>query len=93
MVRHVVLYKLKAGESAEKLVERFLSMRGQVPHLLSIEAGADFLHSPRSYDVALVTTFESREAMAAYREHPFHKGVSSYVHSVIESSASVDFEF
>ncbi|MDR3293358.1 MAG: Dabb family protein [Clostridiales bacterium] len=94
MITHVVLYKLKENtpEIRKKMVENFYSMKGNIPALLDIEAGEDFLHVERSFDIALVCKFESREGFAEYQAHPVHQPVKKYVHSVVEKSQSVDFE-
>lgn len=92
--RHIVLYRLKdpAEESKQALKEKFLTLKGNVPQVKEIEVGTDLLKSQRSYDVALVITFDRKEDLAEYKAHPFHVGVSEYVHSVIEASVSCDFE-
>ncbi len=94
MFRHIVLYRLKdRGEEAKQaLKSRFLTLRGNVPQVKEIEVGTDCLYSGRSYDVALIITFENKEDLAVYKADPFLVALSEYVHSVIESSASCDFE-
>ncbi|MDR1906337.1 MAG: Dabb family protein [Clostridiales bacterium] len=94
MVTHVVLYKLKDNneETRKKMTENFLSMNGKISALIDVRAGADFLKSERSFDVALICKFENREKLKEYQEHPEHQPVKKYVHSVVERSQSVDFE-
>ena len=61
MVNHVLMIKLKdnSKEQCEKLRDLFMTMKGRVPQALDVEAGADFLHSERSFDVCLTVTLES----------------------------------
>ena len=94
MFRHIVLYRLKYRTEEEKsaLKNRFFSLRGQVPQIRDLEVGTDVLYSNRSYDVALVITFDKKEDLTTYKAHPFHMGVAEYVHSVIDHSVSCDFE-
>ena len=94
MYRHIVLYRLKdrSEDSRRALREKFLSLEGQVPQIRAIEVGIDDLAEARSYDVALNLTFDNKHDLSAYKAHPFHAGVSEYVHGVIESSVSCDFE-
>jgi hypothetical protein len=94
MITHVVLYKLKENtpEIRKKMIETFYSMEGKIPALLSIKAGEDFLGAARSFDIALICEYESREKLKEYQEHPVHQPVKAYVHSVVEKSQSVDFE-
>lgn len=95
MVYHVVMYWVKDGVTQAQIqetVEKFYSMEGKIPGLVKVEAGQDFEKSPRSADFCLCTVLESRQALAAYREHPAHLPVKAHVHTVVERSASADFE-
>lgn len=94
MVRHIVCYKLKdpTDEVKQKTKEIFLSMQGRVPEVKSVTVGIDELHSERSFDIVLDVTFDSFEAMASYQRNDYHVSVvKKHVHSVKESSISVDF--
>ncbi len=94
MVRHIVLFQIKPEFKPEipSIVKGFYSMVGKVDGLVSLEAGADFLGSERSYDVALVTAFRDRAALDAYQEHPAHLPVKKRMHEVRLSSVSCDYE-
>lgn len=95
MVQHIVMYWMKDRENEtllEETIAKLNSMRGKIPGLLSIQASRDGLHSPRSCDLCLVTTLESFEALEKYRVHPVHLPVQAHMHSVVERSASADFE-
>ena len=65
MIRHIVMFKIKDEYKDEipQLVKNFYGMKGRIEGMLELEAGADILHSERSYDLALVTLFENREAI------------------------------
>lgn len=94
MIRHIVLFKLKSEYLGEiqSLIDGFYTMEGKVDGLLSLEAGADFLKSDRSYDLALVTTFRDRAAFDAYQSHPLHQPVRKRMHEVRLTSVACDFE-
>ncbi|SDX38957.1 Dabb family protein [Paenibacillus sp. CF384] len=94
MITHIVLFKLKDGspESVARTVQVLKNMEGKIDELLSIEVGTDVLHSERSYDIALITKFESMDTLAAYQVHPIHKEVIAHITEVREASVSVDFE-
>lgn len=94
MIRHIVLFKLKPEyqEELPKLVENFYTMKGRVPGLMDLEAGADFLGSERSYDLALICTFQDRAAFDAYQTHPLHQPIRKRMHEVREGSVACDFE-
>lgn len=96
MVRHIVCYKL-TDNSEEKKKETqnvLLSMKNNVPMLKSIEVGTDFFCSDRSFDVALIATFESREDYNKYLEDDYHNNVvMKHTHSVACKTVIVDFDF
>ena len=94
MVRHIVLFKIKDEFRAEipDMVEKFYGMKGKIEGLVNLEAGADFLHSDRSYDVALITEFTGREALEAYQTHPVHLPVKKRMGEVRISSIACDYD-
>ncbi|MCX8129101.1 MAG: Dabb family protein [Clostridia bacterium] len=94
MVTHIVFFKLKdrSSENVEKTRQVLAGLDGKVPQLRHIEVGVDVLHSERSYDLALVTKFDSLDDLQAYQVHPEHVKVAEYIASVRDIVASVDFE-
>ena len=94
MITHVVLFKLK--DASQKNVEKarvvLSGMRGKIPILRHLEVGMDVLHSERSYDIALITRFDSMEDLKAYQILPIHLEVAKYINSVKETSIAVDYE-
>ena len=94
MVRHVVLYTIKDEYKAKipQLVEAFYGMKGKIPGLVELEAGGDELRSERSYDLALITVFESWDAYKAYLTHPAHLPVKAGMHEARSGSVSCDYE-
>jgi Stress responsive A/B Barrel Domain len=94
MITHVVLIKLNhpSPENLESVVSRIMSLNGKIDVLKSIVAGTDIVHSPRSYDVALIAYFENRQDLETYSAHPVHVPVLEFVGSLASSIAAVDFE-
>ena len=95
MIKHVVCFKLQepSCELLKKTKEILLSMKGNVPMLRDIEVGVDFLHSPRSYDIILIVTLDSKEDLDKYQNDPYHCDVvKRHMHSVASSSIALDFE-
>jgi hypothetical protein len=94
MITHIVFFKLKerTPEVVNKTKEVLMNMEGKIGVLLSIEVGVDIIHSDRSYDLALITKFNSLTDLDAYQVHPIHKEVITYIASVREASVSVDYE-
>ncbi len=95
MITHIVLFKLKdeSAESVEKARNILMDMKGKIPELKGMEVGTDITHSDRSYNLALITKFESINDLEAYQVHPVHVKVAEYMISVRASTVTVDFEF
>lgn len=95
MFTHVVFFKLKEKdeENIKKAKEILMRVDGKIPTLKTVRVGIDVVRSGRSYDLALIATFDSRNDMDAYQIHPVHVNeVLAYLKPMLESSASVDFE-
>jgi len=94
MITHIVLFKLKdrSMESLEKARNILMGMENKIPELKHIEVGIDINNSEISYDIALLTKFESLKDLKAYQNNPLHLEVAEYVFSVEESLAVVDYE-
>lgn len=94
MFTHIVFFKLKepTEENLQKAKDIFLSMKGNIPMLKYLEVGVDELHTERSYDLALITKFDSLEEMNIYQKHPYHvEKVLAPLKDMIESSKAVDY--
>jgi len=92
MIKHIVLFKLKDVRDTKLCIEALCSMRGRIEGLVDINAGADFLHSDRSYDVALTCTFTDRAAFDAYQNHPVHVPVKELIGKLRTASVAADYE-
>ena len=93
MIKHIVCFKLKEGESPEKAKEVLLSMKGNVSLIKDIEVGTDFLHSDRSYDVYLSVVLADKQALEDYQNDPYHVNVvKKHMHEVRQASVAIDFE-
>lgn len=95
MFTHIVLFKLKENtkENRELLASILRGMEGKIDLLRGIEVGIDELNSERSYQVSLITRFDSFEDMDAYQIHPYHVNeVVAKIKSLIECSKTVDYQ-
>jgi len=94
MITHIVFFKLKdrSPENIAETVQVLRNMEGKIEELKAIEVGTDIIHSERSYDIALVTKFDSLAALDAYQVHPEHQKVIAHMTQVREASVSVDYE-
>lgn len=95
MIKHIVCFKLAepTEENCKKAKEVLMSMKGNVPTVIDIEVGLDFLHSQRSYDIILQVTLESRDVLDTYQNDPYHVDVvKKHMHAVCASSIAVDYD-
>lgn len=95
MIKHIVCFKLEKFdlELCKKTKEILLSMKNNVPMLLDVEVGIDFLHSERSFDIILETFFNTKEDLDAYQQDPYHCSVvKKHMHAIAIKSISMDYE-
>lgn len=94
MITHIVFFKLAEPTAANIAAtkEKLESMEGKIQELRHLEVGADVIRSERSYDIALVTKFDSLEDLQTYQVHPYHAGeVVPHMKSVCSSIVAVDY--
>ena len=95
MLKHVVFMKFKPGKEEAEIAELekgLGALPAIIPEIKGYEFGRDVLRSPRSYDFALVSTFDDLDAMKRYQIHPDHQAVVRIVLELCESILAVDFE-
>ena len=100
MINHVVLFKLKKYDSdSEKqnvissIEDALLGLSGKIDELKYIEIGVNYELVSKSYDICLVSHFETVEHLDAYRVHPEHLKVGELIGQHVVERAAVDFEF
>jgi len=100
MISHVVLFKLKEFENEDqkavvrnKIKNALLSLKGAIKELKYIEIGQNYQLNSPSFDICLITHFESLEDLDAYQVHPEHIKVAEMVKTNVSARAAVDFEF
>ena len=93
MVKHIVVYTLKEGVDKTEAVETVRSslepLVGVIPGLLTMQIRATY---QGDMDYALYSEFESREALASYREHPAHLAAKKNFHHFLNTRIAADFE-
>ncbi len=94
MITHIVFMKFKERDPQipQLVKEKLMTLPAKIPQIKHYEVGIDVLHSERSYDVALVSKFDSLDDLKIYNVHPDHVEVLPYIRSVLEVSAAVDYE-
>ena len=100
MINHIVLFKLKqfgTPEEKQEVLNQFeaklLALKGFIPELKYIEVGKHYMLDSPSYDLSLITHFDSIADLDVYRVHPEHLKVVKFVQEVTTDRAAVDYEF
>ena len=98
MIRHVVMWSfLDEAEGAAKkanmarIRESLLALQPVIPEILEMEIGEDIGIGRDTWDMVLITCFDSAAALEHYQHHPAHKAVSAFVAKVRKNRACVDF--
>lgn len=98
MIKHLVFWKLKdrvqgneKTTNAQLIKEKLEALKGQIPGLLELEVGIDFVQGPASADVVLYSVFETREALDAYQVHPAHEAAKGFIQGVTSGRQVVDY--
>jgi hypothetical protein len=98
MIKHIVMWSVRGDDVATRahnlrqLKAEFESLRGRIPGLLHLEVGIDFSRIDYACDVVLYSEFASREALAAYAEHPEHLRVRRVLGDMRIARHQVDYE-
>ena len=99
MINHVVLFKLKdfSKEEKENVIAELKSLleglKDKIDEAKHIEVGINYELEAKSYDIALISHFDSLEDLDKYRVHPEHLKVVKRIGETTISRAAVDFEF
>lgn len=94
MITHVVFFKFNPGTTnAEitKLADGLAGLPDVIPEIREFRFGADVIHSERSYDFGLVSSFDDLDALQRYQVHPEHQKVVAHVKAISSSVIAVDF--
>ena len=95
MIKHVVVFKLKdeKKDELENFVQALKDLPAKIGLVKSYEVGVDSLKSPYSFDVVLISTYNSMEDLFKYKEHAAHDEFVEYMRTVCMPIKAVDFEF
>lgn len=96
LLRHVVLFKFKAGTAPEKIKEiedAFAALPTKIPQIISYEWGLN--NSPEGLNKGLThcffLTFKSEEDRAIYLPHPDHKAFGALLSGHLDDVTVVDY--
>ena len=98
MLKHIVMWNVRGDDAVTRashiaqVKAAFESLRGRVPGLLHLEIGVDESRIDCACDVVLYTEFDSREALAAYADHPEHLRVKRALADLRIARHQVDYD-
>jgi hypothetical protein len=94
------MFKLSETPNAElkeankwELKRRLEALPAKIDVIRSMEVGINMVESARSFDLVLLSTFDSLDDLEAYRVHPDHQDLVEYIGQIREQAASVDYEY
>lgn len=96
MLKHVVVFKFRKDipETDIAEIEGGLSvLPAAIPEIREYVLGRDVVRTERSYDFALVSSFENVDALKCYQVHPAHQAVVDKIKKACDSILAVDFEY
>lgn len=94
VITHVVCMKLKdkSPEVVSRICDGLNTLPDKIPQIRHFEVGANIIESARSYDIALISRFDSLDDLNIYATHPDHLEVLTYIRSVLEAAVAVDYQ-
>ena len=98
MIRHIVTWKLTAGDvpaksaAFDRLAEAFGVLPRLIPEIKTLHLGRDLDETPGNWDVVLILDVASRADLEAYQVHPEHEKVRLLVRELTAERSAIDFE-
>jgi hypothetical protein len=98
MIQHVVMWKLNADDPAGQktavaaMAGALEPLVGQIEGLESLTVRANTANANANWDVILVSTHPTVDALAVYATHPLHVAAGAVVKANTRERASVDVE-
>jgi hypothetical protein len=95
MIKHIVMFKFKDDVSHERieLIKQVMDdMPAKIPQILKFETGLDVKRGPKSFDLVLISEFESLDTLEQYRVHPAHQTLIKLLEDIKEVNYAVDYE-
>jgi len=100
MIKHIVIFKLREFENEDlkavvrtKIKQALLALKEKIGVLKYIEVGQNIELNSSSYDICLITHFETLKDLDVYRIHPEHLKVVEIIRDNTNARAVVDYEF
>lgn len=96
MLTHVVMWKFKDAEGKTKaenieiVKEGLENLLGAVSVLEDIRFYKNEVACDRNFDAMLIVKVQDETALDAYKNHPAHRAVATYVAKVTDGRAAAD---
>ncbi|MBQ2677002.1 MAG: Dabb family protein [Clostridia bacterium] len=99
MIKHIVMWKLKdfadgrtKEENIDLLIEKYEELKKEIPQIADAKIMKNITDKEGMFDTVLFTSFDNKEQMEEYLNHPSHKEYAKFCKELREDRASVDFE-
>lgn len=96
MYKHVVMWKFNSNTSyfdKEKMVNILNDLANKIEFINKIEVSLNSSHSVSSYDIILITEFDSENEYKKYVNHPLHIKAVDFIKGIVIEKAIVDYNF
>lgn len=94
MLVHIVMFQFKEENKEANMAQvkgMLEALEEKIDTLKSMEVGIDISRSERSFDLALISTFDDQAGLNAYAIHPAHLEVVALIKEVTLLSKVVDY--
>ena len=98
MIKHIVMWRLKEENPAEKmelartLKSKLENLKNLIPEIVQIEAGINIIPSEAAFDVVLFSLFVTEKELGDYQNHPEHIKVGDFLKEIVSERTVVDYE-
>ena len=96
MVKHIVMWKVKEGETVENVVAKFNSMLDDLekvcPLIIERRVGIN-LNENEVFDFCIDSLFKDMDDLNEYIYHPVHLKIREYLTSISCEKAVFDYTF
>jgi len=100
MIRHIIMFKFtdtkndtEKSEKAEKMKSVFSPLRNIINVVESYEIAINSKKTDFSYDLAIISEYNTWEDLETYINHPEHQKAISLCKDIKKEKAVLDYEF
>jgi len=94
MIKHCVAWKVKEDkkENCEVIKKTLEALPKEISVVKNLEVGLNVNETPRSYDIILLSQFDSLEDLETYRVHPAHQEAVKIIRERTTAVVAVDYK-